>query len=751
MTHRSPEEDRLRIAEALLAAGRRVAAEQSLDKMLEVLVELGNELLEVERTTVFLHDPKTAELYARIAHGGPPVNIRILDTEGIAGHVFQVGKGVVIADAYADDRFNKEVDRQTGFKTRNLITVPIRNARDQTIGVVQSLNKKGGDFTERDVTFLEGLTRQASVALQGAQTIEEMRESTRRELEFLDVVAEITSEIDLGTVLGKVMKETTRLLDAERSTLFLNDERKRELWSQVGQGLESMEIRFPNHLGIAGAVFSSGQSVNIPHAYADLRFNPSVDRKTGFFTRSILCTPVVNKDGKIIGVTQVLNKRGGPFSAADESRLRAFTAQISIALENAKLFNDVQSMRNYNESMLESMSNGVLTLGESGRIATCNAAGLRILGVSRAEIEGKPAAEFFAGANAWIVEWIGQVAAHRQARTLVDAELRWGDRLLSANLGVSPLTSGDGQALGTMLLIEDISAEKRMKSTMSRYMDPGLADQLLAGGEDILGGRDVTATVLFSDVRSFTSITEALGAQGTVSLLNEYFTLMVDLIQREGGMLDKFIGDALMAAFGIPVPHEDDEDRAVRTAIAMIRELSKWNEAREAKGMRGLDIGIGLSTDQVVSGNIGSPKRMDYTVMGDGVNLAARLETACKQYHAHILISENTYRKLRGTYRIRDVDDVVVKGKTKPVTIYEVLDYHTPETFPNVMEALNHFKEGRHHYRAGDWDRATRSFNEVLGLAPGDALARTYMDRCVHLKANPPMDEWHGVWVMTSK
>ncbi len=744
-------DDRLRMAEALLAAGRRVAAEETLDEMLVALVELATELLEVERTTVFLHDPKTGELYARIAQGRPPVRIRILDTEGIAGHVFQTGSGVIIADAYSDERFNPDIDHQTGFTTRNLLTVPIRSARGSTIGVVQALNRKEGEFTERDMSYLEGLTRQASVALQGAQTIEEMRESTRRELRFLDVVAEITSEIDLGTVLSKVMTETTRLLDAERSTLFLNDEKEKQLWSQVGQGLDSMEIRFPNHLGIAGAVFTSGESVNIPHAYADLRFNPSVDRQTGFFTRSILCTPVTNKSGKIIGVTQVLNKRGGPFTGADESRLRAFTAQISIALENAKLFNDVQSMRNYNESMLESMSNGVVTLDEEGRIATCNAAGLRILDVRREAIEGRPGSEFFSGDSSWLLEWMAPTVESREARTLMDAELNIGSRVLSTNLSVAPLVSGEGEPLGTMLMIEDISSEKRMKSTMSRYMDPNLADQLLAGGDEILGGRDLTATILFSDVRGFTSITESLGAQGTVTLLNEYFTLMVDLLHREGGMLDKFIGDAIMAAFGIPIPHADDEDRAVRTAIAMISTLSEWNRERASRGLMGIDIGIGLNTDQVVSGNVGSPKRMDYTVMGDGVNLAARLESACKQYHAQILISQNTYRKLRGTYRIRDVDDVVVKGKSEPVTIYEVLDYHTPDSFPNIMEALNQFKEGRRHYREGNWDRATRSFQEVLALAPSDLLSRRYVERCAELASNPPEGEWKGVWVMKTK
>jgi adenylate cyclase len=310
---------------------------------------------------------------------------------------------------------------------------------------------------------------------------------------------------------------------------------------------------------------------------------------------------------------------------------------------------------------------------------------------------------------------------------------------------------GTRKSLGSLLMIEDISSEKRMKSTMSRYMDPAIADRLLANGEDLLGGKSVTATVLFSDVRGFTTITEELGAQGTVSLLNEYFTVMVDCITKQGGMLDKFIGDAIMAAFGLPVPHDDDEDRAVRAAISMVTELRRWNAQRIASGRKPVDIGIGLNTDVVVSGNIGSPKRMDYTIIGDGVNLAARLESACKQYAARILISENTFAKLRGTYRVREADRVIVKGKTEPVCIYEVLDYHTEETFPNLLETVNNFKGGLTYYRRGNFDEATRCFEEARRLNPHDELSTIYMGRCAALKANPPGDNWDGVWVMKSK
>ncbi len=758
--NRSPsvEAKRLKQAEMLLGVSKKMAAIESLDEVLTILMELTTWELAAERSTLFLNDPQSGELYSRFAQGNFQREIRLLNDSGIAGNVFQTGKSLIIHDPYNDKRFNRKIDEQTGFKTRNILCVPIRTAKGDIIGVAQTLNKKKGRFTNADVDLLESMTLQASISLQSTQFVERMKKTREQEMEFLDVVSDVTSEIDLGTMLQKVMGEATRMLNADRSTLFLNDEKTNELFSRVAQGDSVGEIRLPNHLGIAGAVFTSGQTINIPYAYADLRFNPAFDKKTGYFTRSILCIPVINKNGKTIGVTQVLNRRGGPFDAEDEQRLKAFTAQVAIGLENAKLFDDVQNMKNYNESMLESMSNGVITMDEDGDIVTCNTAGLRILRVAQDEIIGHKAEDFFAGPNEWIMGKVKEVEESLEADIYMDAEMEviadkeTGEgETISANLTFLPLLSGEGKKLGAMIMIEDISTEKRMKSTMSRYMDPGLADQLLGESqEDIMGGRDTIATVLFSDVRSFTTITETLGAQGTVALLNEYFTIMVECITREGGMLDKFIGDAIMAAFGIPVAHEDDEDRGVRAGIAMISELWEWNAEREKSGLAAVDMGLGINTDTIVAGNIGSPKRMDYTMIGDGVNLAARLESACKQYSARILISANTVAKLKGTYRIRYIDDVVVKGKTEPAGVYEVLDYHTDDTFPNLMDVVNHFNEGRKHYRAGAWDKGIKSFRECLKANPSDKLSNTYIERCTHMKAKPPK-KWDGVWVMTSK
>jgi len=739
------------IAQLVLDISQKVAKADNLDHQLQVIVEEVTTVTDSERGSLFLNDPSTDELYSRIALGGVEREIRFLNNTGIAGWVFTHGKSEIVKDAYEDPRFNQSIDQKSGFKTRNILCVPVRTVRGEIIGVAQTLNKRKGGFTDADMTLVEAINTQVAIVLQGTMYVERMNALRQQEAEFLRVVSDVSSEINLGPLLQMIMSAVTKMLNADRSTLFLNDERTDELYTQIGQGLGATELRFPNSAGIAGNVFTSGQSVNIPYAYADLRFNPAVDKQTGYFTRSMLCSPVRNKDGKIIGVTQVLNKRGGPFTDEDEQRLTAFTSQIAIGLENASLFQHVQEVKNYNESMLESMSNGVVTMDENMKIVTCNMAGQRILQVKEHEILQQDVADFFGTKNKWIVEKIEEVEENQEAEIMLDATLDCRGEQVSINTTILPLKGKDEEKLGTMIMLEDISSEVRMKSTMSRYMDPGLADKLMGDGGELLGGQDSVATVLFSDIRSFTTLSEELGAQGIVELLNDYFTLMVDVITDEGGMLDKFIGDAIMAIFGTPFPHEDDPDRAVKAAIRMMTELNEFNAMQRKAGKQPIDHGVGLNTGHVVSGNIGSPKRMDYTVIGDGVNLAARLESACKQYGAHILISQSCLDGLKSSYRHRLVDNVVVKGKTEPVGVYELLDYHTEESYPNMVEALGVFRDGMECYQSGEWEKGKTHFGKVLDLNPEDACAKLYIERCDHLIKNGDPENWDGVWVLTSK
>ena len=748
----------------LLDISRKIGALKELSHILWTIIDFATENVNADRGSIFLNDSETNELYSRVAQGDLTREIRILNNVGIAGSIFQSKYGEIIHDVYSDKRFNKDVDQETGYKTKNMICSPVKTIDGKTIGVIQVLNKKKGRFSKADLNLINDISTQAAISIQNAQNNEFFQKKREQEMEFVSIVSDVTAEIDLSSLLKRVMEEATKMLNADRATLFLNDEKTQELFSRVAMGEGVGEIRLPNSAGIAGSVFTSGKTMNIPYAYADLRFNPAFDKQTGYFTRSILCVPIVNKIGKVIGCTQVLNKKGGKFTDEDESRLKAFTQQVAIALENAKLFDDVSKSKKYNESMLSSMSNGVITINEEDEIVTCNKSGLKILRVVSPNIIGLKSESFFKEKNSWIQDKINIVKKNHEPELIMDCEIEVFNsenekkELVSTNLTILPLineenegrTDSQNQFLGTLLMIEDISSEKRMKSTMSRYMDPGIANQLLEEGADIMGGLDTTATLLFSDLRSFTNITESLGAQGTVKLLNEYFEIMVECITEQGGMLDKFIGDAIMAAFGLPIIHEDDEDRGVKAGINMIKRLWQWNEVRNKEGKPPLDMGLGLNTDKIVAGNIGSQKRMDYTMIGDGVNLAARLESACKQYNARILISDFTFKKLKGTYRIRYIDDVVVKGKTEPVGVHEVLDYHDDKTFPNLMDVVNHFNEGRKKYRLGDFTSSISSFQECLKANSDDLLSKTYIERCEQLIKEKPTN-WDGVWVMKSK
>ena len=732
---------------AFVEVSQELTGSPSLDELLPRLMSIVTESLFAERSSLFLYDRETDELFTRVAQGDEVGEIRIPAGAGIAGSVFRSETAVIIDDAYADARFNPAADKATGFRTRNILCAPV-HGREGCIGVVQALNKRADRFDAADLRMLEAMATQAASALEYAHLLEVVEQTRREEAQLLDVVNAISSELQLDALLARIVSVATEILHADRGSLFIYDAQHGQLWSRVAEGMATKEIRFPASAGIAGEVFTSRKVLNIPDAYEDARFNRAFDQKTGYRTRSILCVPIINKRGDCTGVVQILNKADGPFNAADERRLTAFASQASIALENAQLFEDVLNERNFNDGVLESLSNGVLTIDSDGVVTKANGAARRILGAE--VLVGRNIGSVFE-ANPWVLASIAKVAAGGAADHKVDAELQQSGQNVSVNLTTVPLRDIHDELVGEMLVMEDISREKRVKSTMARYMTHEVVEQLLADGGEILGGTAQQVTILFSDVRRFTTISEAIGARETVSMLNEYFTAMVDVVFNHDGILDKYIGDAIMALFGTPFPTDDDADNAVQVAVEMMRALSTLNAERGGEGKPLIDIGIGVSTGEVVAGNIGSPKRMDYTVIGDPVNLAARLESATKQYGCPILLSDFTVARLSGDYRLREVDRLRVKGKRRPVTVYEALGYHTDETFPHIDAVLAAFDEGLTAYRELAWDSARMAFERAKALAPDDTLTQTYLDRVARLQLDPPDADWDGVWTLSSK
>lgn len=240
--------------------------------------------------------------------------------------------------------------------------------------------------------------------------------------------------------------------------------------------------------------------------------------------------------------------------------------------------------------------------------------------------------------------------------------------------GVKTGDEMEALASGFNAMVDGLRERDKLRATMGKYMTQSVMDHVMNGKVE-LGGELLTVTLLFSDIRSFTSISETMSAQELVKLLNEYFTEMVAVVMEEGGVVDKYIGDAIMAVFGAPVPKPDDALRAVRAAVRMRHALAVLNEKLVARGVAPIKTGIGLHTGEVVAGNIGSEARMEYTVIGDAVNLASRLETSTKELGTDVLISDDTNALLGEEFETRAVREITVKGRVKPVMVYEVLGF----------------------------------------------------------------------------
>jgi adenylate cyclase len=588
-------------------------------------------------------------------------------------------------------------------------------------------------------TFVPIITRDefSLIAARTNQMIETLRRAHREQNELFEVSLALATELRLEPLLARIVATTRGFVGADRVSLFLHDPATDELWGKVAEGITET-MRFPASLGIVGDAFRRVETVRVTDAYDDPRFNAAFDARTGYQTRSLLCVPIVDRDGRCIGVIQALNKLGGEFDEDDARRLRAFAAQAAIALVNAQVFADLDRARRYNESILRSLSNGVVTLDPANHVVKANAAAQQMLRVDEA-IQGQRFDVALAGDNSW---WRTLCDGSEQAY-LAEAELQLADgSRCQANITRVPLADLDDHEIGSMLVLDDVTEEKRVRNTLSRYLPPQVAEQMLADPDISLGGVTQHATVLFSDIRDFTTISERLGARATVAMLNEYFSAMVDVIAAHDGILDKFIGDAVMALFGVPYAGEHDADSAVRASIAMLDRLEVLNRLRASRGEEALAIGIGLSTGELVAGNVGSPRRMDYTVIGDTVNLSARLESATKTYGVSLIISDGTRRAIGKTYPMRELDRLRVKGKDEAETIHQVMvgDEQLP------AGTLNVFARARAHYAARRWDAAVEAFESVLSQKPDDGPSQMYIERCWSFERSPPPEDWDGVW-----
>ncbi len=297
--------------------------------------------------------------------------------------------------------------------------------------------------------------------------------------------------------------------------------------------------------------------------------------------------------------------------------------------------------------------------------------------------------------------------------------------------------------------------KRRVRAAFGQYLSPEVIRRLLVNPR-LVDPRKTDITVMFSDIRGFTSISEKLDAQELALFLNQYLSDMTRLVFEHQGTLDKYIGDAVMAFWGAPFEEPGHATNACDTALKMMDRVREMQKEWQAEGKPHLDIGIGLNTGVASVGNMGSALRYGYTALGDAVNLSSRLEALNKDYGTHILVNETTYSAVRnGRFLFRELDLIRVIGKLQPVTIYELIGrvgepcvYGTPD---ELRARLEFFQRGRDLYRKRQWEEAQKTFQAILDKWPTEGPSRTYWKRCQEYLFDEPPSGWDGVFVMTHK
>ncbi len=296
-------------------------------------------------------------------------------------------------------------------------------------------------------------------------------------------------------------------------------------------------------------------------------------------------------------------------------------------------------------------------------------------------------------------------------------------------------------------------ARRRLRSIFSRYVSPVVVSDILGKKEEVeLGGNEITATIFFSDIKDFASTSEQMNPKDLVIFLNDYFSLASEAILQNQGLLDKYIGDSIMAIFGAPISNENHAELACAAALDLQQMVEKTSKSLLNRQNQKPDFStrIGISTGEVVVGNIGSQHRLDYTAIGDTVNLASRLEGINKVFSTNILLSESTKKLVDKVFLVRQIDKLRVKGKQESVLVYELIG-RNEQISEDTARLVNQFDDGLRWYQERAFDKAKKVYESILASHPNDGPSYVYLDRCQEFLTSPPPINWDGVHIMETK
>ncbi|HTX89715.1 MAG TPA: adenylate/guanylate cyclase domain-containing protein [Anaerolineales bacterium] len=526
---------------------------------------------------------------------------------------------------------------------------------------------------------LEGLSSLENNLFQVSKSVTAVEEERSKLLALAGTTQAVNSSLELDEVLQLVMDTIIRITEAERGFLMLRDAQG-EMATRVARNWEQESIN-PNEFAISRTiiqrVIESGEPVLTTNAQEDPRFGGQ-ESIVAYNLRSILCVPLKAKT-ETIGVIYADNRiRSGIFKEAEKDLLTVFANQAAIAIENARLFASVRrtlaevtELKNLMDNVFSSIASGVLTADVKDQITLCNRAAESILGRTIPDLVGHRLEEV-------LPALAGEIRAHLMEvrdtdKPLVGLEITHNHPergALDWRLNLSPLKDAEQTTQGVAIVLDDMTERKRLEAQrrlLERMVSPAVLDQINPDSLQ-MGGQERDITVLFADIRGFTTYSEKHTPEDLVAVLNRYLAAGAEAVLEQEGTVDKFLGDAVMAWFNAPLPQPDHTLRAVRAALALKAAVEKLHV--ELPPEAHLSFGVGIHYGKAVLGWIGTEKRLEFTAIGDSVNTAKRIqENAAK---SQILISKAAYERVKKQIEASPYAPLNVKGKSEAVDVYEV-------------------------------------------------------------------------------
>jgi len=527
---------------------------------------------------------------------------------------------------------------------------------------------------------LEDLSLLESRLYRLAQEVAAFAEERKNLIALTEIGQVINSSLELDEVLRIVMDNIIKLTEAERGFLMLRDE-SGQMSTRIARNWEQESLNQSEYAvsrTVIQRVIDSGEAILTTNAQEDPRFGGQ-ESIIAFNLRSILCVPLKVKND-LIGVIYADNRiRSGIFTESERDMLGAFSNQAAIAIDNARLFAslrrtlaEVTELKNMMDNIFASIASGVITADINDLVTLCNRAAEGIIGQAAQQIIGRRLEDVLPSIAKSILPQVASIRDRDAAIT--DLEIRHSlpqRGPVDWRLNLSPLKDANQTTQGIAIVLDDLTERKRLegqRKLFERMVSPAVIQQLDPNSL-ALGGKRVGITVLFADIRGFTSYSETQSPEQLVSVLNRYLAAGAEAVLDEEGTVDKFLGDAVMAWFNAPIPQADHTMRAVRAALRLRERIAQLHVVLPPEAH--LAFGVGIHYGDAILGLIGTEKRLEYTAIGDSVNTTKRLqENAGKN---QIVISAQAYERVRDQVVVQAMEPMTVKGKREPIPVYEIL------------------------------------------------------------------------------